>query len=230
MCARAASGCGCRRWWMRRAVGRVSMWRGATARTSIKADGEPVGSASKQASRLPVLAWLPDSAKLFTDAPKLRRHWLNWSLFHVKPQFLDVWKAYHRALRQRNALLRLARSADADMLFWEQRLCAEAAVIDRLRGEYLSELSEQWSPIARRLSGLDACLSYRRGWEDDTALGDSLRARRALDRRRGCTSSGPHRADVAFQADGGRGHRLPFQGADEIVWNGLAVWPSAVHG
>lgn len=165
--------------------------------TRICSDGQVAGRVSEQALRFPVLAWLPDSARLFTDPPRVRRRWLDWSLFHVKQGFLPAWKRYCRSLRHRNALLRGAPGRSFD--FWEKAMCDQAGAIDSLRTEYLEALQTHWREIMPRL-GLEASIVYRRGWDEDASLAECLRRQREADCRRGHTLSGPHRADIQFCA------------------------------
>ena len=76
--------------------------------TRIKFNTEPVKTASEQVKKLPIYTLTPEHYILFVGSPKERRHWLDWSLFHVEQNYLDIWKNYHRALRHRNTLLKEA--------------------------------------------------------------------------------------------------------------------------
>ena len=174
-------------------------WMGiekARGGTRIQADDERVSRVSDQVLRFPVLSWLPDSASLFTASPQFRRRWLDWSLFHVKPEFLTAWKRYCRALRHRNTVLRRAEANPLSL--WEQIMGEAAETIDAMRDTYLSSLQRHWGGFMQGLLGMEARMVYRRGWDASIPLQERLRAQRQSDRVQGYTRSGPHRADIVF--------------------------------
>lgn len=59
---------------------------------------------------LAVVTFEPGSHVLISGGGEPRRRFLDWGLFHVEPDFLTMWRRYARALKQRNALLKQARS------------------------------------------------------------------------------------------------------------------------
>ena len=58
-----------------------------------------------------VACFEPGSHELISGAAEIRRRFLDWGVFHVEPDFLRVWRAFQRSLRQRNALLRAGGAA-----------------------------------------------------------------------------------------------------------------------
>ncbi len=171
--------------------------------TRLKVNGEAVRSSAEQARRLPLLMIMPDGGQLFTGTPKDRRHWLDWSLFHVKPGFLDTWKSYHKALRHRNAALKNpGLIKGASLLSWEISMCEEARLIDRDRCNYIDKLDNYMANNLNKLLAGDARLNYKRGWDRQKTLEECLVHQRESDRLRGFTQSGPHRADVCFYMQG----------------------------
>lgn len=168
--------------------------------TRIKFDGEIIQTASEQAKRLPVYILTPDHHILFTGTPKNRRHWLDWSLFHVEQNYLIVWKSYHRALRHRNALLKSERTINSsEMTGWENLMCEEAIKIDSMRKEYISDLNRLLNgkhvPVV--LSGT-VKIDYLNGGYTEQGLASLLAENRKEDVKRGYTSLGPHRTDIVF--------------------------------
>jgi DNA replication and repair protein RecF len=171
--------------------------------TSIKYNGENIQTASEQARHLPIYILTPDHHVLFTGTPKDRRHWLDWSLFHVEQNYISVWKSYHRALRHRNALLKSERKINsAELSGWERLLAEEAKKIDLMRKSYVHDLNEYLNE--KHLSfvlpkkGLVEYLNQAYEKEDLAAL---LMESRKDDVKRGYTSIGPHRVDVSFLYD-----------------------------
>ena len=168
--------------------------------TGIKYDGEIIQTASEQARRLPVYILTPDHHILFTGTPKDRRHWLDWSLFHVKQHYILVWKSYHRALRHRNALLKTQRATNSSELpGWEKLMAEEAVKLDAMRKEYISGLNQFLNEIHLPfvLSGL-GLVEYLNHAYEKRDLSLLLAENRQDDIKRGYTSLGPHRTDISF--------------------------------
>lgn len=168
--------------------------------TRIKFNGEIIQTASEQARRLPVYILTPDHHILFTGTPKDRRHWLDWSLFHVEQDYLLVWKSYHRALRHRNALLKSERTINSsEMTGWEKLMSEEAVKIDFMRMGYISDLNnllnEKHAPLV--LSGR-VKIDYLNESYIEQGLDKLLARSRTEDVKRGYTNQGPHRADIVF--------------------------------
>lgn len=152
-----------------------------------------------------VVCFDPGAHALVAGGAEERRRYLDWGVFHVEPAFLDSWRRYQRALKQRNSLLRSSGSSLDDDLFapWEAELAQTATDIDRQRQRYLDDLRPHLQAAAGKLlpelGPLD--LRYRRGWADDLDLSRALQAQRGRDLARGHTTLGAHRADwtIAFE-------------------------------
>ena len=172
--------------------------------TRIKFNGREVKTASEQVKRLPVYVLTPDHHMLFVGSPKERRHWLDWSLFHVEQQYLPAWKNYHKALRQRNILLKVTRPYNsAEIEGWEKQIEEEGTKIDRMRTQYLAELNETLNkkhlPVV--LPG-DTNIVYLNNSYAEKGLGAMLAKNRTKDASKGYTALGPHRTEIVFNYQG----------------------------
>lgn len=169
----------------------------------LRYNGSSVSSASEQAKSFPVFLLAPDHNLLFYGGPRQRRHWLDWSLFHVEHDYLETWKNYHRAVRHRNALLKSQRGFQkSEIEGWENQMGVESARIDALRGQYLANLEQSLNDnyLPLLLEGA-AAIEYRNSLSGDD-LRDRLIQSRAEDTQRGFTGCGPHRADIRFEFAG----------------------------
>lgn len=161
-----------------------------------RVDGDAVKSLAELASHVAMVCFEPGSHALLSGAAENRRRFVDWSLFHVEPGFLDCWRRYARALRQRNSLLKTTRDL-ASLDAWETELQHCGDRIAEMRSAYLSrwhsvllELTQQFLPELA-----PAEVSFVRGWRSEDSLADALRSSRERDQIQGFTSVGPHRAD-----------------------------------
>jgi DNA replication and repair protein RecF len=152
--------------------------------------------------RVAVACFEPGSHELISGPAEERRSFLDWGVFHVEHEFLRVWRAFQRALKQRNALLR-SGGGGAALDPWDQELVRSGAELSAMRARYVDGLA----PIARAfLAELlpelgDARLALEGGWGDEAVAIAELAASRDEDMRRGFTTRGPHRADWAISFD-----------------------------
>jgi DNA replication and repair protein RecF len=142
----------------------------------------------------------PGSHALISGGSEERRRFLDWGMFHVEPSFLACSRQYRRALSQRNALLKQDRT-DAELDGWDEEVSMAAETLNELRLRYFQAYSAALvQALGTYLPELGEVGSrYAQGWPAATSMRESLRQTRALDRARGFTSRGPHRADWSIQ-------------------------------
>src|SRR5678815_5595631 len=75
--------------------------------TRARIDGQSATSLLELSAVLPVQSIDPEIHKLVDQGPERRRRWLDWLVFHVEPTFGLAWARYNRALKQRNAALKV---------------------------------------------------------------------------------------------------------------------------
>ena len=160
-------------------------------------DGMPVDQLSQLCAALEVVSFEPGSHALVEGGGEPRRRFLDWGLFHVEPGFFPVWRRYHRALKQRNALLK-AGGSDIQLDSWDHELAEAGESLGRYREEYLERVQPQLQPMLSQLAPSlgEGVLHYHPGWRRaEVPLADALLLARGRDRAVGYTSVGPHRAD-----------------------------------
>lgn len=192
---------------------------------TARAGGSPVESLVELASLLPVQLLDPDIHRLVQEGPGERRRFLDWATFHVKPGFLEVWRTYHRAMRQRNAALREGQSLSM-LRPWEEAMAEAGQVIDRLRAETAALLQPPISAAAAALLDGELELAYRPGQAAGVALAEALATSRDRDRRAGLTHVGPHRADLSVVYDRHRARGWVSRGQQKLVAAALVLGQS----
>lgn len=142
----------------------------------------------------------PDSFRLLEGAPKIRRQFLDWGVFHVEPRFMAAWQRLQKALRQRNSWLRHGTLDAASQAAWDRELCLASAEIDEYRRNYIKALKPVFERTLSELVELDGLtLSYYRGWDKDRELNEVLASSLHRDQQMGHTQAGPQRADLRLR-------------------------------
>jgi DNA replication and repair protein RecF len=185
---------------------------------TLKAEGRKVHKVSELAIKMPVQIIHPDSHLLISGGPKQRRRFLDWGVFHVEHQgFLECWKRYEKALRQRNASIR-SQNNWKTVCTWDKGISDAAMVIDRYRQRYIEDLNTILPEFTRDISGTEKVeIEYQPGWDTSRELWQLLEENRERDRRRGFTCLGPHRAELVFKVDGMPAERHISRGQQKML-------------
>jgi len=164
--------------------------------TRARINGEPATSLLELSGVFPVQAIDPEIHKLVDQGPERRRRWLDWLVFHVEPSFGLHWARYNRALKQRNAALRVGVG---EIAVWDAELISNGTAITEARQRALARLIPCLDQTFERFGGLGVTVGFTTGWLAGTSLEDALRNHLERDRSRGTTTAGPHRADVMLR-------------------------------
>jgi DNA replication and repair protein RecF len=183
---------------------------------SLSLDGETIRGTTALATALPVQALHPEMHALVEGPPDGRRRFMDWGVFHVKRPYLDAWRRYHRALRQRNAALKRPLPG-ADARVWDGELAIAGEQVDALRAEYVNALSIGFRTFAERLLPGAADVRYVRGWGEGVSLTEALNDSLERDRTARATQVGPHRADLEVELAGQPARYLASRGQQKIL-------------
>lgn len=143
-----------------------------------------------------VACFEPGSHELISGTADVRRRFLDWGVFHVEPDFLRVWRAFQRSLRQRNALLRAGGPA-TELHPWDFEFARSGAELVAMRERYGGVFVPAAVAALRDLLGElgEARITVESGWKGEGDALFELATAREEDLRRGFTTRGPHRAD-----------------------------------
>ena len=201
---------------------------GARSGTEIRIAGAAASGAAALAQYFPPQVIDPEIHKLLEEGPQRRRRYLDWGVFHVEPGFLDAWQRYFRALRQRNAALKLRREVRTSRA-WDGELLSAGAVISDQRSRYLSRLAPVLARLGRELVGADVAISYQSGWPAADSFAEALERSFGRDAATGITHVGPHRADVAVRVDGLIARERISRGQQKLLAASLMLAQLALH-
>lgn len=186
----------------------------------IRIGGEPARSVGDLARYLPVQVIDPDVHKLVEDGPAGRRQFLDYGVFHVEHGFLDAWRRFQKALKQRNRALKTDRRLSAA---WEPELAQAGEVLDKARRDYVDSLLPRAADWVQFFLDGELELRYRGGWAAERSLAEALEASRGRDREFGATLVGPHRADLELRVHARNARGRVSRGQQKLLASALLL-------
>lgn len=190
---------------------------------TIKIDGEHVHRLSALVECLPLQVITPDSFSLLTSGPKIRRQFIDWGVFHLEPQFLQIWGKCKRLLRQRNSLLK-RKASYREISFWDRELAQYSAELTALRKAYIDSFNPVLQGIIERfLPGVSVKSSYTPGWDQKFDLSELLEKNYPRELSLGYTLSGPHKSDLRLRCDNIPVHEVLSRGQLKLLTCALRI-------
>ena len=174
---------------------------------SIRVDGVNLKKSSQLLNNVHIVMFSPDDLRIVKDEPAKRRDFIDREICQVSPVYYSDLTAYHRALRQRNAVLRSERPDGGILDIWDMEMAKYGAAVILRRNAFIKELSEVSAGIHRDLTDgreqfsavyepeIRVAGSLR---EQQDAFLDTLRENRLSDLERRTTGKGPHRDDLSM--------------------------------
>ena len=166
-------------------------------------------SAKQLQLSFPVLALNFGVENIITGSSESRRSLLDWGSFHVEHSYLDLYKNFNKALKQRNSALKRQEIDNLD--YWDKLYIQYGEEIHTKRSEYFKSLNDHFIEYKSKILEImpdayddikDSMLTYDQGWDTDLSLHDSLNKLRQKDLILKHTSAGPHRCDIHFTSNG----------------------------
>lgn len=186
---------------------------------TARLDGSDVRSLAELPGAFFVEVIDPEVHRLVEGAPGERRRWLDWGVFHVEPAFLDHWLRFSRALRQRNAALKLGH----DPAVWDGEVALHGEQVARQRSLWFEAIQPYLNEAIHRLAQIDVELGYFRGWAAERSLAEALLEGLERDRARGSTLAGPQRADVHLRVGGKAAKESLSRGQQKLVASAMVL-------
>lgn len=192
----------------------------------VKLDEKRPANLFAYAVRTPVVVFHPGELSLSMGASSERRRLLDRAALFISGSAMADLANYTRALRARQRTLETRGVSSRELSDWEE-LCVRhgLAVMDH-RARAGALLSAGAVAAFRRISasGIDLSVEYAPGAPlDATAFLAALARGRTSDLRRGSSSIGPHRDDLALRVGGHPARGSASQGQHRAVTLSLKV-------
>lgn len=179
---------------------------------------------STLAELLPLQVINSDTFGLLEGSPQDRRQYIDWGVFHAESSFIQLWRGFKRALKQRNTLLKCGKIDPRLRQAWDQEFIRHAELLTAQRANYIEQLRPEFETIlAKLLDGIEVEIGFRPGWDQKKPLDEVLADSFERDMRQGFTGYGPQRADLKVKADGHNAAERLSRGQKKLVVSALKL-------
>lgn len=202
-------------------------------------DGSVAANAAQVIGRAPTVVLSPDLKAITNGAPAERRRFLDMVISQAKRRYLEDLMQYRRVLKQRNALLSVARkhgrTPDRTLVEpWDEGLIERAAHLMFERTIFMREFEPIFRATAAEVATGTEDVAIR--YAPDAISGPLpsvaeyrdalwLRSRQVWQEevRRGTTLFGAHRDDLRMEINGGDVRVSASQGQHKTLLIGLKI-------
>ena len=174
---------------------------------SIAIDRIPIKNTRELFGRAPIVSFAPEDLRLVKAGPAERRKFLDIEICQLSPVYYQELRAYTRALRQRNHLLKLAQKdkKQIDSLpIWDAQLIEHGLRIKNTREKFIAQINQAAAQIHAQITQNRETLTleYKPNIADAPQFATALERHQKRDILLGSTSAGIHRDDVLFHVRG----------------------------
>lgn len=182
----------------------------------ISIGGERQRGVAALAEGLPLQVADPEVHNLVAGGPEERRRYLDWIVFHVEPGYLETWRRFRRALKQRNVGLRGGADAAA-LRGWTAEFLEAGLAVDAARQRTLEVSRPALEETAAALLGTAIGFGYACGWPTGKSLEETLQQGVERDRQLGSTQAGPQRGDLGLIYEQRQARKLVSRGQQKLL-------------
>lgn len=133
----------------------------------IKINNVPITKLSMLMSYLNVVMFTPEDLELVKGAPSGRRRFIDEAVSQLYPKYLSGLIHYHKALVQKNSLLKALKfksaPKDAMLSVWNEQLAEYGSVVYRYRRDFINRLDSLAHPIHSDITKENLSVIYSPG-------------------------------------------------------------------
>jgi DNA replication and repair protein RecF len=184
--------------------GRHLMYSLSGTRRQMKVDGNISKNRADYLAQTGLVVWMGnDDLSLVRGSGEVRRRYMDFAASQIYPGYRNAFRAYKRALRARNFLLKRDRRPPWELIAAYTKLLVDhGTVIGEARANLVAALSPSACHAQSTISGRDEPLGleYVKSGGEDLAAAYEQSADE--DGRRRQTNVGPHRDDILLEIKG----------------------------
>lgn len=188
-----------------------------TLKKSILRNSQKIQNQSAIAHLLPVVSIDPDSYLFLDKPPQYRRSFLDWLVFHVKPEYLQTWSKVSRCQKQLNQLYKDKNKEQLNQ--WEALYIENAAALSKMRQSVFSKLhtvfNKKLAVIVPELTEIKPV--FYQGWSKENTLVEQLEKDRDKNFLYGNLNNGVHKMDIKNSIKNKPAHENLSRGQKKLI-------------
>jgi DNA replication and repair protein RecF len=171
-----------------------------TGKFKAKVNNSSVSKQSEITNQFPVISIDPEVYRLVDFGPLYRRNYLDWLVFHVKHDYIVLWKKVYKCIKQLNYLYK-KKAPESEIVFWELNFITFSNELNDIRNNFFNQIT----PKINKLSTLiqkdlcDISINFKKGWSKDLSLQEQLNTDKNKNRLYGQLQHGPHKMDIQIK-------------------------------
>ncbi len=152
---------------------------------------------SQISNLLPVVSIDPEVYRLVDLGPINRRNFLDWLVFHVKHDYLILWKKVQKCTKQLNSLYK-SKANSKEIELWESSFITFSEQLNEVRTMFYKEMQPIVQSLTHHMQSDISHLSleYYKGWSNELSLKEQLDKDRKRNLLYGQLQHGPHKMDI----------------------------------
>jgi DNA replication and repair protein RecF len=175
-----------------------------------------------------VVSFANTDIELVRGGSETRRRYLDFLATQIDPLYRPTLRAYERALRSRNALLKSPHPRPQELVAYEPPLLEFGAKLSAMRARLVERLAPLASSAHREISGTGEKLEIEFSPGNSADFARALADSRAQESRLRQTVVGPHRDDVQILVEAHAANQYASEGQQRTIALALKIAQSRV--
>jgi len=200
-------------------AGRHLMYSFSGARRRMKVDGNVSKNRSDYLSQTGLVVWMGnDDLALVRGRGEVRRRYMDFAASQIYPGYRHALRAYNRALRARNFLLKKESQPQWQQIGAYTKLLVEhGTMICEARQNLVAALAPSARQAQGAISGREEPLGLEYVRSGGVDLASAYEENADQDARRRQTTVGPHRDDVVLEVNGLAAGQFASEGQQRTI-------------
>jgi DNA replication and repair protein RecF len=168
----------------------------------IKIDDYPIKERKELIQRYPCFIFAHDDIRLADGEQEPRRRFFDQLFSFLEKSYIDYFKSYRLALKEKNASLKLQHSEAIDT--YSKLMAQTGFVLNQLRVHYLQEFNQLFVPFIKKLIDKEIECQLEISWKGNNPdeIEAYLRSKRDYETKRATSLYGCHRDRYNFLLKG----------------------------
>ena len=162
----------------------ISVNKHKTGKWKAKQNQSDIKKQSQLSIILPVVTIEPEVSQLIDLGPSVRRSFLDWLVFHVKHDYLILWKKVNKCVKQLNNLYK-NKHVEAEIKVWEGVFIQLSEELNEIRLSYFNKIKPYIQELSKNMQEdiNDLSLIYKQGWSEGLTFSEQMQQDKEKNRR-----------------------------------------------